>query len=90
MAGAVAAGLLPALYGAVRVLYLAREAREARELPLVRKKEELAQALAEVDGAEQEVAQREQELAELRDTGLQLQNSCGNGQLARTTATNSA
>ena len=60
LAGAVAAAFSPALSGAVRVLYLAREAREARELPLVRKKEELAQARAEVDRAEQDVAQREQ------------------------------
>ena len=73
-AGAVAAGLSPALSGAMRILYLAREAREARELPLVRKKEELAQARAEVDRAEQGVVQCEQELAEIRDPGLQLRN----------------
>jgi hypothetical protein len=72
LVGAIAAGLSPALEGAVRILYLAREAREARELPLVRKKEELAQARAEEERAEQDVAQREQELAEMRDPGLQL------------------
>ena len=74
VAGAVAAALSPALSGAVRILYLAREAREARELPLVRQKEELARARAEVERAEQDVAQREQELAEMRDPGLRLRN----------------
>jgi peptidoglycan hydrolase-like protein with peptidoglycan-binding domain len=73
LAGGLAAGLTPALGGALRVLYLAREAREARELPLLEKRDELARARAAEDAAEREVAQRERELAELRDKGLQLQ-----------------
>jgi hypothetical protein len=73
LVGAVTAGLLPALSGAVRILYLAREAREARELPLVKKRDELAHAQALEKDAEREVTQRERELAELRDKGLQLQ-----------------
>ena len=73
LVGALAASLLPALSGASRVLYLAREAREARELPLVKKRDELAQAQAREEDAQREVAQRERELAELRDKGLQLQ-----------------
>jgi TPR repeat protein len=73
LVGALAASLLPALSGALRVLYLAREAREARELPLVKKRDELAQAQAREEDAEREVKQREKELAELRDKGLQLQ-----------------
>ena len=73
LVGAVAAGFLPALSGALRVLYLAREAREARELPLVEKRNELAQAQTREKDAEREVTQRERELAELRDKGLQLQ-----------------
>ena len=73
LAGGLAAGLAPAWDGALRVLYLAREAREARELPLLEKRDELARALAVEEAAEREVAQRERELAELRDKGLQLQ-----------------
>ena len=73
LVGTVAASLLPALSGVLRVLYLAREAREARELPLVKKRDELAQAQAREEDAEREVAQCERELAELRDKGLQLQ-----------------
>jgi actin-like ATPase involved in cell morphogenesis len=70
--GAVAAGLVPALSGAARLLYLAREARVARELPLMEKRDELTRAqIAEKDAA-REVAERERELAELRDRGLQL------------------
>jgi KAP family P-loop domain len=73
LAGAVAAALLPALAATLRVLYLTREAREARELPLVKKRDKLAQAQARENDAKRQVAQREQELAELRDKGLQLQ-----------------
>jgi KAP family P-loop domain len=73
LVGALAAGLTPALQGALRVLYLAREAREARELPLAQKRDELSQAQAKEEAADQKVAQREQELAELQDKGLQLQ-----------------
>ena len=73
LVGAVAAGLTPALHGALRVLYLAREAREARELPLAQKSDELAQAQAKEEAAKQKVAEREQELADLSDKGLQLQ-----------------
>ena len=73
LVGAVAVSLLPALSGALRVLYLAREAREARELPLVKKRDALALAQAREKDADRKVAQREQELAELRDKGLQLQ-----------------
>jgi hypothetical protein len=71
--GGLLAGLSPALAGALRVLYLAREARQARELPLVRKQDELAQAQAAEERAEQEVTRRRQEFDELRDQGLQLQ-----------------
>ena len=71
--GAVVASLTPALDGAVRVLYLAREAREARQLPLLQKHEELARARAAEESAEREVAERERELAEFRDRGLRLQ-----------------
>ena len=73
LVGAAVAGLTPALSGTMRVLYLAREAREARELPLVKKRDELAQAQAREEDADREVAQRERELAELRNKGLQLQ-----------------
>jgi hypothetical protein len=72
LAGAVAAGLTPALNGAIRVLHLARDAREARELPLAMKQDDLARARAEEEVAEQAAAQHEQELADLRDSGLQL------------------
>ena len=70
LVGAVAAGLTPALQGALRVLYLAREAREARELPLAQKRDELAQAQAKEDAAKQKVAERQQELADLNDQGI--------------------
>ena len=70
--GAIAAGLTPALTGTVRILHLAREARIARELPLQRKKQELAQAQVEAERAEQDVAQREYEVAEMRDQGVRL------------------
>jgi hypothetical protein len=73
LAGAAAAGLIPALSGTVRVLYLAREAREALQLPLVEKQDQLAHAQAREADAQRKVAQRERELAELRDKGLQLQ-----------------
>jgi KAP family P-loop domain/Clp amino terminal domain, pathogenicity island component len=72
-AGAVAAALSPALAGTLRVLYLAREARETRELPLVQRLNDLAQAQATEQEAQWAVAQRERELAELRDKGLLLQ-----------------
>jgi KAP family P-loop domain len=71
--GAVVVGLTPALRGAVQVLYLAREAREARELPLAQKRDELAQAQAREEAADQKVGQYEHELADLQDKGLQLQ-----------------
>ena len=71
--GAVIAGLSPALTATMRLLYLARDAREARELPLVEKREQLAQAVAEEQAAQHEVERHEKELAELRDKGLQLQ-----------------
>jgi hypothetical protein len=70
---AVVGILVPALQGTLKVLYLAREAREARELPLAEKRDELARAKAKEEKAEQEVAQREQDLADLRDKGLQMQ-----------------
>jgi KAP family P-loop domain len=72
--GAMTAGLSPALTGAVQLLYLARKARIARELPLQRKKQELARARAEAERAEQDVVQRENQLAEIRDKGLRLRN----------------
>ena len=71
--GAVIAGVSPALTATMRLLYLARDAREARELPLVEKREQLAQAVAEEQAAQHEVERHEKELAELRDKGLQLQ-----------------
>jgi peptidoglycan hydrolase-like protein with peptidoglycan-binding domain len=71
--GALAVALTPALNGSLRVLYLAREAREARELPLLKARERLADARLAEDEAKQQVADRERELAELRDRGLQLQ-----------------
>jgi hypothetical protein len=71
--GAVAAGLSPALDGTVRVLRLVRKAREARERPLEEKRDELALAQKREKDAEEEVAQRQQDLAELRDKGLELQ-----------------
>jgi hypothetical protein len=73
LVGAVAAGLIPALSGTLRVLYLAREAREARELPLAEKRDQLVRAQAKEADAERKVAQRQREFAELRDKGLQLQ-----------------
>ena len=73
LAGAVVAGLSPALAGALQVLYLARDAREALALPLVTMRDELEQARTKERSAAQEVALREQELAQLRDKGLQLQ-----------------
>lgn len=70
---AAAAALTPALNGALRVLYLAREAREARQLPLVKAREELQRARLKEDEAKHQVAERERELAKLRDQGMQLQ-----------------
>jgi hypothetical protein len=70
--GAAAASAAPGLAAAIRILYLAREARVASELPLQRKKQELAQARAEGEHAGQSVARRERELAEMRDQGLRL------------------
>lgn len=71
--GAVLGAAVPAFNGALRVLFLAREVRERRELPLLEKRDELARARAEEEVAEGDVAQRERELAELRDKGLRLQ-----------------
>jgi hypothetical protein len=73
LVGAVLAGLVPALSGTIRVLYLAREAREKRELPLVKKRDELARAEAREMDAERRVAHRQQEFAALRDRGRRLQ-----------------
>ena len=73
LAGAVVAGLSPALGGALQVLYLARDAREALALPLATKRDELELARTQERSAAQEVTLREQELAQLRDKGLQLQ-----------------
>ena len=42
-------------------------------MPLVKKRDELAQAQAREEAAQRKVAEREQELAELSDKGLQLQ-----------------
>ncbi len=56
----------PALVMAGRVLSLARQARLAREKPLLDKRAQLAEL-------ERDVAAREQELADLRDQGLRLQ-----------------
>jgi hypothetical protein len=72
--GAVGAAAGPALGGALRLLYSAREVREARELPLVEKREELAQARVAEDHARSELAEREQELDGLRDKGRRLQD----------------
>jgi hypothetical protein len=72
-AGAVVAGLSPALAGALQVVYLARDAREALALPLATKRDELELARTTERGAAQQVALREQELAQLRDKGLRLQ-----------------
>lgn len=72
--GAMLAALTPALDGALRVLYLARDAREARESPLLEKRAELNRAQLAEDAAAREVTRRERELDELRDKGLQLQN----------------
>jgi hypothetical protein len=71
-AGALAVGISPALTGALRVLYFAREARNAAQLRLARKQEALAQAQADEKNAEQGVLRRQQELAELREPGLRL------------------
>ncbi|MEP7023525.1 MAG: P-loop NTPase fold protein, partial [Actinomycetota bacterium] len=73
LAAGLIAGFTPALAGVQQVLHLAKEAREARELPLVRAQEELARAQAREQDAGQEIVQRERELAKLRDKGLQLQ-----------------
>jgi len=70
--GAVVVALTPALQGALRLLYLAREARQARERPLVQKRDEVLRAQAQEREAEQAVADRERELVRLRDAGLQL------------------
>ena len=70
----VLAGLLPALNATVRVLSLARDAREARELPLVEKQEELDQAKAIEQETQREVERCEQQLAELRNRGQQLRD----------------
>ncbi|WP_345513774.1 peptidoglycan-binding protein [Phytohabitans houttuyneae] len=69
IAAAVAAAFTPALDGALRVLSLVREAREARERPLA---EKLVRARASEEAAEREVAEREEQLAQLRDDDLQL------------------
>lgn len=66
---AIAAAFTPAMNGALRVLSLVREAREARERPLA---EKLVRARATEEAAEREVSEREQQLAELRDEDLQL------------------
>ncbi|MFG1626204.1 P-loop NTPase fold protein [Kribbella sp. NPDC049227] len=71
--GAAIAALTPALNGGLRVLYWAREAREARELPLVEKRGELAIARAAESAAEEEALQGKQELANARNKGLRLQ-----------------
>ena len=70
---AVAVALSPALKGTIQVLDLVRKAREARERPLIEKRDELARAQEKEEEAKRKVEQREQELAELRDQGLQLQ-----------------
>jgi peptidoglycan hydrolase-like protein with peptidoglycan-binding domain len=69
IAAAIAAAFTPALDGALRVLSLVREARETRERPLA---EKLVRARASEEAAEREVAEREQQLAQLRDDDLQL------------------
>jgi hypothetical protein len=72
MLGAAAVTCLPALQGAARVLSLARNAREARELPLVIELEKLARARQEEAEAELDVQHREEELTRLRDRGQRL------------------
>ena len=74
IAGSVAVGLLPALSGAVRVLYLAREARETRQLPLILARRNLQEARAQENLAKADVELCEQRLAQLRDRGLQLRD----------------
>jgi hypothetical protein len=70
--GALAVGASPALTGALRVVYFAREARDAAQLKLARKQEDLAQAQVDEKSAEQSVLRRQQELSELREPGLRL------------------
>ena len=66
VAGAIAVAA-PSLAIAGRIMSLARQARLAREKPLLDKKAELAEV-------ERDIARRESELAALRDQGLRLQH----------------
>ncbi|WP_328324404.1 TIR domain-containing protein [Kribbella sp. NBC_00382] len=70
---AVIVGLTPALSATVRVLYWAREARKTRQLPLIQKRAELADAQAAEKAAKHEASLGEQELADARNKGHQLQ-----------------
>jgi len=64
---AILIALAPALAGATRILYLAREVREKREQPVLEGRDHLAEAVAAEQQAQLTVTQREHEVEALRD-----------------------